>query len=266
LKTAYQAFTLSVGETVNPLNWPVVIPAALGFAGAMALGMLWTLRDRSRMGAFLATQVVVIYVFGIAFGAAAAKHLAVILPAWLGIVAAGIVRARSRWLAVGLGCLVFATMAVSDLNYFTGRQFADADMVTPWREIAARVASQATPGDAILVGYRMDAGVRDAFARYYEGPGEPTWLGRDEWQPVLASALREHETVFLLLHDGDPWRDIEAWFETLPPGLLFARETFQDEEHTLDRLRAGEVFGDATKFRSPLYRLYRITKTGERSH
>ena len=39
-KACYLPLTLCLGETVNPLNFPVVLPAFIGFGAAMASGIV----------------------------------------------------------------------------------------------------------------------------------------------------------------------------------------------------------------------------------
>jgi len=254
-KAAYQALTLCLGETVHPLN-PWVVPlAAAVFGGALVWAALRALRRRGGMPCYLFAQVVVVYASGLAFAAAAAKHLAAVLPAWLGLVALALVRIRGRGLRIALGAVVFGAMCASDANYFLGREFADADMVTPWRRIAGAVERGEEPGDALFIGYRMDRGACDMFARYYSGALVPEHVNFDRWGEQISRAEEGRRQVFLLLHDGDPWRDVETWLRER--GRQAEMTPFQTEEHTLRRIRETGLFGSGEAYRSPLYRLYR---------
>jgi len=258
-KAAYQALTLCVGETVHPLN-PWIVPfAAAGFGCALAWGALRALRRRGGMPCYLFTQVVVVYASGLAFAAAAAKHLAAVLPAWLGLVALALVRIRSRAWRVALGMVVFGAMIASNVNYFLGCEFADADMVTPWCEIVETVERAEKPGDALLIGYRMDAGARDMFARYYTGGLTPEHIDFDRWREQISEAEKTRSQVFLLLHDGDPWLEVEDWLRDR--GRDVEMKPFQNEEHTLERIRESGLFGSGEAYYSPLYRLYRCRPT-----
>ncbi len=289
-KACYLPMTFCLGETVNPLNLWVVIPAFLVFGIAGVYGAVRTIRSRraacavpARRGVacyapttacafgvtayapgfrrpmmlFLLLQIAAVYGFGLCFSAAAPKHLLVIVPAWLTFLAISLGAMRKRRVAVTLAGVMLIVSAVSLFNYFTNRQFADADMVTPWRQIAGVIERGAAPGDPVLIGYRPDRGVYDIFHRYYRGrPLHSEHVDFGDWQRQFADALRTHRTVWLLLHDGDPWQEMEAWL--CEQGTQFTLLPFQEEEHTLARLRAGWGAG-AKEFTSPLYRLYRIS-------
>lgn len=258
-KMGYQAFTLCLGETVNPLNRWIVPIAALGFGGAVAMGVLWALRRRSRQGLFLLTQVLVVYAAGLYVSAAAAKHLAIVLPAWLGLMAVSLVRSRVRWFRWGVGAILVLTTGASLFNYFAGREFADADMVTPWRDMARAVRRSEHSGDGLIIGYRMDRGAYDMFRRYYRGDLEPKYLDFQRWREHLAREAAAHRAVWMLLHDGDPWREVEAWLHA--NGFRFEVMPIQWEEHTLERIREQGLFGPGGKeYYSYLYRLYRILR------
>lgn len=255
-KAAYLPLTFSLGETVHPLNLKVVIPAFIGFGGIMAAAFWNTLRRRRPMMVLLFLQVIVGYGVGLAFDAAASKHLLVIVPSWCALLALGMAcMGRKRTFgAILFGALILGSSAASDANYFAGRQFADADMVTPWREIVARVEAEEMPGEKILIGYRPDPGAFDMFGRYYFGRLSAEHLDFTDWRGEIAGALERHGSIWLLLHDGDPWQDAEAWF--LNNGASFTMTPFQEEEHTLQGLREG--WKNAGKYTSPMYRLYYV--------
>ena len=253
-KACYLPMTFCLGETVNPLNLWVVIPAFLAFGIAGVYGVVRSVRFRRPMMLFLLLQIAAVYGFGLCFSAAAPKHLLVVVPAWLTFVAISLGEMRKRRVAAALVGVMLIVSAVSLFNYFTNRQFADADMVTPWPQIAGGVERGAAPGDALLIGYRPDRGVYDIFRRYYRGPLHPEYVNFEDWQRQFDEALRTHRTVWLLLHDGDPWAAVEAWLGER--GTRFTLLPFQEEEHTLARLRAG--WGPKGEFTSPLYRLYSL--------
>jgi hypothetical protein len=197
------------------------------------------------------------------FSAIGSKHLTVLLPAWFALTAIGLLSLRPKWLCWACGALIAATTFASLFNYFTDRQFADADMVTPWRTISACVHDREKPGDALIVGYRPDRGAYDIFRRYYGGKFDPRlslgaldvqYLNFSDWRAQLARDIRAGRTLWLLLHDSDPWQEVERWLGDRK--IPFEMVPFQEREHTLQWLRAG--LRDREKYRSPLYRLYRI--------
>ncbi len=260
-KACYLPLTLCLGETVNPLNFPVVLPALIGFGLAAASGIVSVFARRRSLAALLFVQVAAVFAASLAFSALGAKHLTILLPAWCGLIAIGLLSLRAKWLGWLCGLLILATTIASQFNYFTNRQFADADMVTPWREIAATVERSERPGEALIIGYHPDRGVYDIFRRYYHGKLNPQYLDFSDWRGQLTRELKEHGSAWILLHDSDPYDKIEAWISSQRCG--FSLTPFQMREHTLARLKAGFIFGAPEdmerKFESPLYRLYRVT-------
>lgn len=276
-KAGHLALSLTIGETVHPLNVAVVAPAAVGFGIAFVSGCLAAARRRRLLPMLLLVQVGFTCVTAMYFAAAAAKHLTILLPAWFGLAAVGMsgLRGQVRFLCTGL---VSVAMVVSLANYFSGREFTDADMVTPWREMANAVTRQMRPGDTVMVGYRPDAGARDMFDRYFR-PATPTRrLDFARWDADLTSAAAGAGRIWLLLHDGDPHAEIEQWLRR--HGWSFRVFAFQDEEHTLEGLREwmsarregmpllswlGALPRYASRHHSPLYRLYLVTPRRERA-
>ena len=253
-KAAYLAFTLCLGETVSPLNLWVVPVAAVCFGAAMIAGVISVFRRRRRLAVLLLAQVILAYVAALLFGAAAPKHLTILLPAWCGLLGIGLSRFRVPALARVLAAAILLVTCASIFNYFAGREYADADMVTPWREMAAAVERKEGPGDKLFVGYRMDRGAYDMLRRYYAGKLQPEYFDFENWRDRLKSAADVR--VWLLLHVDDPYADIEKW--CVENEMSLEMKPFQFEEQTLRRIREGAIFGAHGNYRRPLYRLYRI--------
>ena len=268
-KLLYLPFVFSVGETVHPLNLAIVPAAFVGFGGLFATGArtLWRRRDEAAL--FLATQFVVVFVLGLFFAAAAPKHLSIILPAFCMILAAGVagsgkkmkMPARKQVVRVSLRAalvvLAVVTSAGSLVNYFVDREFHDADMVTPWREIVEQVRTNEHKDDALIIGYRGDRGIWRMFRRYYRGRLDPVYLDFGDWQGQLGSALKGRPRVWLLLHDTDPREEIKKWLGER--AAVVGR--YQYEEHTLKGMREG--LGSIRNYRSYLYKLYLVKRKSE---
>ncbi len=253
VKACYLPFTLCLGETVNPVNLSVVLPAFLAFGGAFIWGTVTLLRARCDVGILFLLQAAAGLLMGVAFPAVAPKHLTILLPAWAAIVAAG-VGLMERRLAALFAAVILAASFASLFNYFTERQFADADMVTPWRDMAATIEQNRSDPSVVRVGYRPDDGACRMFLRYYRGGAEVARLEVDDWRAVLEDDAANLREVWLLLHDGDPWPEVEGWLAA--SGLDARRWNFQWEEQTLKGLREG--WSSRHKYRAPLYRLYRL--------
>ena len=247
-KAPYLLFVAALGETVHPLNFWVVAPAVAGF-GLCAAGALR--RWRRKGVQFLFVQLLAVALGALAFGATAPKHMLVAAPAFAALMAAGALAWRTRWLRAAALALALGTQTVSVVNYFAGREFHDADMVTPWREIVGAVAWQERDGDALLIGYQGDKDVWRMFVRYYTGRLKPVWIDFSDWRVDLKQRLAGRQRAWLLLHEGDPQADIEAWLKA--QGYAVLKHGIQMEEHTLRGLREG--WSHARSVRSHLYTL-----------
>lgn len=270
-KVAHVAMALCVGETVHPLNLTIVSLALLGFGCATLMGILCALKRPRGIAAFLLVQAA--FGFGVClyFAAASPKHITILLPAWLGLTAIGLARLKSPMPAVVAGAFILLAMTGANANYFAGREFTDADMVTPWRDMARYVHARQQPSDSVIIGYQMDRGAYDMFRRYYRGPAAPEYLDFDRLRSHLRARVQPGRSLWLLLHGEDPWRDVEVCARER--GWTAACTPFQNEEHTLKGLRQWRASRKAHRscmewlrslpacaaaYRSPLYRLYRI--------
>ena len=267
-KLLYLPFVFSVGETMHPLS-PILAPFAfLGFGGLFFCGVwkLWRRGDEATL--FLAVQFGVVFLVGVLFVAAAPKHLIVILPVFYMIVASGVegLTRRPRWpghrrvllpaVRNLLMALALAAMIGSLVNYFLDREFHDADMVTPWQKMAALVRAGEKRGDIVIVGYHADGGIYRMFRRYYRGRRPVVHLAFSDWRGHLADALKQHRSVWLLLHDTDPREAIVQWARQ--HAVIYSTVGFQMEEHTLQGLQAG--WGHLREYRSFLYTLYHVRR------
>ncbi len=255
IKLLYVPFTFALGETVNPLHLLVVVPAFAIFLVVVAAGIR---RANRGGGAFILFQLALVLGLGLFFRAAAPKHMMIVLPAFAVLLALGIERLRLRGVGAVFLTGIVIVSAVSLTHYFSGDEFHDADMVTPWREITGHVAANQHRDDGLLIGYRGDADTWRMFRRYYGGgpPSAGLFEPAADWQGRLSSAMKSRARAWLLLHHLDPVADIEAWL--MAQGCSFVTSPFQEEEHTLQGLREG--WRNAHKYRSPLYTLYLIER------
>jgi hypothetical protein len=187
------------------------------------------------------------------------------LPALVLVLAVGIVQSKPAWLApkpwcaLGwvFGVFVFGTMIFSMFNYFGGREFADASMATPWREIVARAEEKEKAGDEVYIGWRT---IEDRFGsdkalfqRYYHGKAKVEYLSSEDWQNQIEAAIKRGSRVWLLLHRDEPRNEIEAWLTRR--NYATVQFPFQYDEETLRRLKEG---GPRENYRSYLYKLYEV--------
>jgi len=253
VKALYVPFALALGETVHPLNLAVVLPALAAFGAAVAGGVVAAAGRRPGGRVFL-LEMAVVGAASLALKAAAPKHLLIAASSFAVLAGLGVMSFRLRALRFVVAAGLIGTSAASLANYFSGREFHDADMVTPWRRIAGAVQSAERPGDVLKIGYRGDRDVWRMFRRYYAGGLEPEYLDFSDWRGDLEAGLARSPRVWMLLHAGDPCGEIEAWLRE--KGHAFEWRGYQLEEQTMRGLREG--LSSAHKYHSYLYRLYRV--------
>ena len=88
-KGAYVPLVLCLGETVNPLRLLCVMMGGIGFGVLMFFGLLAARKARDPLLWLCIAQVVACYAAGLVFAAASPKHLIVVLPAWVILLATG---------------------------------------------------------------------------------------------------------------------------------------------------------------------------------
>jgi hypothetical protein len=159
--------------------------------------------------------------------------------------------------------LIFGPTIFSAVNYFEGREFADASMATPWREIAAVVKAREKPGGTILIGWRTRTeqfgSDKALLARYYDGKCTVAYLPPEDWKGAVKAEVEGHGEVWLLFHRDEPRGEIEAWL--VQAGYEVAPFAFQYDEETLRRMKEG---GPSEKYRSFLYKLYLVQPSSDR--
>jgi len=260
-RAAYLAFGLCAGETVSPVNLWAVVPAFVGFAGAAGTAAARWIRRRSALGLLVGAPVAAVFGVGLVFRVASPKHASLVLPLAAVWLAVGLARARPAWLGVAFGALIAGVCLYGDVNYYAGREFADASMLVPWRRMAETVHSLERPGDVILFGWRTRAdrfgSDRALFERYYlrgGGRARTVYLPRKDWRGAITTAIGDRGRCFLVLHRDEPRAEIEAWLAGR--GWRVRAWGYVLDERLLDRLRG--------RARAPahLLRLYLVAGAG----
>jgi hypothetical protein len=214
-------------------------------------------RREHAAGFFLLSPLVLVFLGGIFFAAAAPKHLIIVLPALAITLAVGVLHARPEWLGWAMLSLIVIASGVSDFNYFMGRQFADASMIIPWRQIAHEVKTDERPDEVVLLGWRTRGEAygsdRALFERYYEGSLPVRYLSEDDWR----ERIRRSVTVggaWLLLERGESRETIAAWLKA--QGFHVTEHGFVREVETLRMIKEG---GSPEQYRSYVLILYHVT-------
>ncbi|OGC22156.1 hypothetical protein A2310_04885 [candidate division WOR-1 bacterium RIFOXYB2_FULL_37_13] len=160
LKGPLFIFVLSLGETVAPWNFAVVIPACLAF------GFLFV-RSFTKIKDLNVSFLLVLSLFPVIFSAlllkpTMPKYLIISLPFYLLLVGFSLTQIKQR-----LGFyILFLTIVIVQLasvsNYFNLKEYHNSNQLEPWREVSGIIKKQYQSGDAILttnhyINYRLMA-------------------------------------------------------------------------------------------------------------
>jgi len=160
------------------------------------------------------------------------RYAAISFPAYLLLLAIGLVSLRGIWLRAVLGGGIVLLMGVSLLNYYTDQRYSkeDARAAVQW------IKSRSTPQDRVLV-----IGVNAAF-NYYQRPSVGSeWLDFREAERLAATeatlAQWSHEGQRLWFVTGRSWED-----DPLDLALPTIRKYFDlVDEKSLPGLRVLEL-------------------------
>jgi uncharacterized membrane protein len=219
LKVAYPFYAWLVGENVFPWSpWAIL---GLITGGLLMLYGAFTLWRRQQLGGWLIAFGVPFVVAQALLNTAATDSPFVNAPArsmacaalLLVLLGVGLGALKSRWL-MGLALLgLLVPHAVSSINYYRGTDFINSVYNTPAREVAAAIAAQAQPGDAVVT--ESDSMIEIYLPAAYQAahfqpqqlaelqayvaahPGAGVWqasLGRDrtrnDWADQVSEALQ----------------------------------------------------------------------------
>ncbi len=165
---------LTVGPTVLPWNWPVMLPAALllAYIGWRFAASSET-QVRSIRGAAIAFFVLCLPVIVVAPVAAFSRYwLILLVPLHIGI-AAGLLSITSRRLQVVCAVAMTVLVAYGLFNLYAHRQYQYRELTDDWRGIAAMTRELAQPGDQVWsvmtpFVYYYGSGSLEVFAWYYD--------------------------------------------------------------------------------------------------
>ena len=175
----YTLFALSAGFSLGPstrelyanrslaqlLPYAPMLLVLTGLYGALLVSGLIALRHQrgSRLLLVLWVTIPILCTFGIAKGLNIfydVRYVAMVLPAYLLLLGAGIVSFRSHRVQIILTCAVLGVHFMALLNYYSDPRYAREDT----RSASQFLASVARPGDAILV-----VGTLSSLPYYYKG-------------------------------------------------------------------------------------------------
>ncbi len=247
LKLFFLPYSFLAGLTLNPFHLYVTIPVTIAGLYLFLLGLKNT-------KSFILFSFFLPFLGAWKIPAVSPKHVIYLLVPFYLFIARGICRKGIK-LRILVLALLLPGIILSLCNYFQGRDFVDASMVTPWKKIAETIQKQEKKGEIILIesDIKFPYGMRiDLFRRYYKG-SLPVKVLDYSWSPrEIREISQGFEKVWVLLYDeSNPEKFREFMVNN---GSLLYFKGFQWETHTLKGLKEG--WSNRNKYASFLYELY----------
>jgi uncharacterized membrane protein len=253
LKLLYCFYCFSLGESVDPTNLVIVIPAVLLFAPLFVYGIISLIKYENRVGLAIVIFLLVPLAIASFRRVTFPKHLLLIYPAYCVILAAGIFSLRRRVIK-GLVITGIAIISFYSLfSYYTNRELHNPDIGLPWKEVANQISLTAGQDDLIL----LYPDVKRFFNYYYRGSAPQYVLTDQMGSSELTQALKTlptHRTLYTILHCGGRTRS-GGWTRT--EEIREQIKALLSVNHLLikaERYRPNDHFIDAIYGRTPLWK------------
>ncbi|KPJ69769.1 hypothetical protein AMJ44_02340 [candidate division WOR-1 bacterium DG_54_3] len=141
-------FALSIGETVAPWNFWVVIPAGLAFGYLFLRLFRWW---RGKGVFFLLSLCLFPIIFAVLFASfTLPKYLIIALPFYLILIGRSLVEIDYRSVRIFLVMVICAVQAVAIVNYFSLKEYHNSNRIEPWRKVCSMIKENYRKGDIII--------------------------------------------------------------------------------------------------------------------
>ena len=162
IKPVYLLFSFSLGQTVLPWNFWVVVP------GVVVFGVLWvvsfySMRASRETGVFFLAFFFLPIVLGLVAPFMMPRYFLFLYPLFAMIIGQGIAILSTARIQLVAFLVVTILSGISVRNYYLGSEFHILAHVDPWREVGRFIAERVPEGDAVVYTGRGDV------LRYYSG-------------------------------------------------------------------------------------------------
>lgn len=162
LKLPLFFFVLSLGETVAPWNFLLVIPAVLVF-GYLFIRMLGRFKEKETLF-LLGMLLMSVCAASLLLKGTMPKYMIFVLPFYLVLLARSVIEIKNvKWAGV-LAIVLVLMMSFSLANYFRIKDYHNSNQQEPWKSVASLVKNNYRRGDVIL--YSTDWIVKDLLNYY----------------------------------------------------------------------------------------------------
>ncbi|MEE8409385.1 MAG: glycosyltransferase family 39 protein [Myxococcota bacterium] len=241
MRAAYVPFVLTLGESVSPFAWLVVIPAGVVYALSLALGVRRGLAETSRLWLLvLFVAVPIPLALALVPHTQPAHFLMATIPLLI-VVARGVVSLPSPAIRNVIGGLLLLLSSVSLFNYYRQDpgQVHNTATIVPWRNVVATLEQRAQPADVILFYHPYYLGL---FHHYYDGALDVVPITESDLGESLQARLEGLARVWLIsrYHFNEPERRaIADWMHS---GFASSHvDRYLANESVIAGLRGGEA-------------------------
>ncbi len=134
IKPAYLFFSFSIGQTVLPWNYTIVIPSLIIFSIAFTFGIKRLFREKESLQFFLMSLFVPIFA-GLFISDMMPRYFLFLAPIYTLIIAKGISSFPNTKIQVVSVMVITILLCYSLKNYYTNKEFHIMAHVDPWREV-----------------------------------------------------------------------------------------------------------------------------------
>ncbi|MBN1445633.1 MAG: glycosyltransferase family 39 protein [Candidatus Omnitrophica bacterium] len=210
LRTAYAFYYFIFGETLSPLNFPLVLPGIVFFAGFLLKG-LFSKRDSLQVFSTVVFITAVAMIFSVK--ATIPQNLIHLQPFFFAIVAAGIAGISKKWKKVASSILAVLFLIPPLYFYHAGKtyEYHDAGRLIPHRQVTRLIQAEEREGEVVIITEQKDK----RFSEFFEPYSPWDWYYKGGLPVVEVSAatvtapveglkhlLGEYDGFWLILNYG----------------------------------------------------------------
>jgi len=149
IKPCYLFFSFSLGQTIMPWNYKIVIPAIVIFSCTFIWGIKSMIKYKETLLFFLLSLFVPIFV-GLFITDLMPRYFVFLAPIYYLIIAKGISSFPNIKVKVVSMIIITILLSFSLNNYYTGREFHILANVDPWREVGMYLKENVIEEDIVF--------------------------------------------------------------------------------------------------------------------
>lgn len=149
IKPFYLFFSFSLGQTVLPWTYWIVLPAAAFFIIAFVLGFNIIRKKKEAWVFFLVTLFIPILI-SLFFSEVMPRYMIFLAPLYYLVIGQGIAQLNKRVIQVVCLLIITVIMSYGLNNYYTNRDFHILASIDPWREVGTYLKENVQKNDIVF--------------------------------------------------------------------------------------------------------------------